>query len=79
MRKHRLPFFILPSFRTGFEKYGKERVIKNKFERVSFVIILVAPRFSCVAIVTAGFEALSDQVDNLTLPLLMYAGLVWFV
>jgi hypothetical protein len=32
-----------------------------------------------VAVVTAGFEALSDQVDNLTLPLLMYAGLVWFV
>jgi hypothetical protein len=62
-------------------KYQKApRFIKwNKFGRVGFGITLVAPRSSCVAVVTAGFEALSDQVDNLTLPLLMYAGLVWFV
>lgn len=33
--------------------------------------------FSCAAVVTAGFEALSGQVDNITLPLVMYAGLVW--
>lgn len=32
---------------------------------------------SCVAAMTALFEAALDQVDNITLPLVMYAGLMW--
>jgi hypothetical protein len=32
---------------------------------------------SGVSIVTAMLEAVSEQVDNITLPLAMYAGLMW--
>ncbi len=33
------------------------------------------PGFATVCLVTAGFELLVEQVDNLTLPLIMYIGL----
>ena len=38
-------------------------------------IQLPEPGFSVVCLLTAGAELILDQVDNLTLPLIMYIGL----